>query len=184
MHAGVSPPDKPLAQWNGFVYIKGELKKRIMAPTKELTFWLVLVLSILAFGGLGVWFEVIQYWRGPGDATSDAVLTALVTFCPALVGTSAVQLICQDDAEKPLILFGILCVVFFIVVAALLVFVPGLERHIAFLCAGVAYLGAIGVWWVANGLDPTLRDGVNRAAALGGGIEKPLEGTIPTDFKS
>jgi len=153
-----------------------------MAPTREATFWLVLFLSIMAFGGLGIWFEALQYWRGPIDATSDAVLTAVVTFCPALVGTSAVQLICQDEAEKPLILFGILCAVFFVVVAAFLTFMPGLERHVAFLCAAVAYFGAIGVWWIANGLDPTLHDGVNKAAAIGGGIEKPLEGAL-TDFK-
>lgn len=162
---------------NGFYLLWKDIWGRTCEPTKHVTFWVYLLLGVILCSGLGVWFEVIRYAYGTSDAKLDSILVALLTFFPALVGSSSLQMVFASEA-KGLRAFALLLVVVFALAALWLAFGRPADLSEALIYAVLFSAGAVWIWWIANGADPSFRDNIPANAPIGGDPTVPLPGSL------
>ena len=166
---------------NGFVHLGLELRRRTMAPIRHATFWFYIALGVVLFGGAGIWLEIIKYIYGSSGSNSASILTALVTFFPALIGSSSLQLVFQDTT-KPLKAASMTWIIFFSILAIWLTLDHDILKSVAFPCAIIAFFSALWTWWLANADDTTFRDLLDPDGPVGGRTDQTLAGDL-TDFK-
>ncbi|MFD1703521.1 hypothetical protein ACFSCV_10950 [Methylopila henanensis] len=162
---------------NGFTLLGKDIWGRTCSPMRHVTFWVYLLLGVVLCSGLGVWFEVIRYAYGTNEAKPDAILVALLTFFPALVGSSSLQMVFGSEA-KGLRAFALLLVVVFALAASWLAFGRPTDFSVAMRWALFFSVVAIWIWWIANGADPSFRDTVPVNAPIGGDPSVPLSGSL------
>jgi len=162
---------------NGFALLGKDIWWRTCAPMKHVTFWVYLLVGVVLCSGLGVWFEVIRYAYGESNAKPDAILVALLTFFPALVGSSSLQMVFASEA-KGLRAFSMLLAVIFALAACWLAFGRPANFSTAMVWALIFSAAAIWIWWIANGADPSFRDNVPVNAPVGGDPSAPLSGSL------
>ncbi len=166
---------------SGFVYLGKELSRRTLAPVRHFTFWFYLVFGVLLFGGAGVELELLRYHYAAEGADAASILTAFVTFFPALIGSASLQLVFQDTI-KPLRAFSIGVIVLSLILASWLTLDRTITKSTALLVAVPICVIAVWIWWLANAEDPTFRDLLDVAAPVGGNPSRELEGKL-TGFK-
>ena len=162
---------------DGIVYLGLELRRRTIAPIRHATFWAYLMLGVIGVGALGVWLEIVRYRYGTNDATSESILTAVVTFFPALIGSSSLQVIFQDTL-KPMRAVAMIGLIISIILASWLILDHAIPKATAFSVALVICLVSVWIWWVANADDPTFKDLLDVAAPVGGPPDQPLSGDL------
>jgi len=149
-----------------------------VAPLGQVTFWVYLLIGVVLLGGLGVWIEALIFWFSTAETNSEHIRIALITFFPALVGSTSLELIFADTVTKPVRAFAVLCGFMCFGLATWL----GVERNLstiwAFPIASLASLAAIWIWWIAHGLDDIFYDHVDGAAAVGGDPTNPPVGSL------
>lgn len=162
---------------NGFSLLWKDLRDRTFKPVGHVTFWVYLFLGVVLCSGLGVWFEVIRYMYAAEGAKPDAILVALLTFFPALVGSSTLQMVFASEA-KGLRAFALFLAVLFALAACWLAFGRPSDFTVAMRWALFFSTAAIWIWWIANGGDPSFRDNIPNNAPIGGDTSTPLSGSL------
>jgi hypothetical protein len=160
----------------GWQYLTQEVKRRLSAPVGHFTFWAYLLAGIVGASAFGVWYELLPLLLGR-QGSNEAVFTALLTFFPALAGSSALQLV-FDDAAKPMRAFAIVLILIFFGFAVWLGFARPTSLAFAYFSAGLACLLAIFVWWITSGQDPAFRDNVDDTSPLGGKLSDEPKGDL------
>ena len=147
---------------SSWVTLFRELRKRTVEPLSHASFVMYFCVAVVLVGGAGVWFETHSYVFHVPTAehplpSSSALRIAVITFFPALAGSSCMQLIWAEDHHKSLRAFAITAL------AALtgLVFAiaPSAVSNSAALWTGlVASIVALWTWWIANAKQRDLLD--------------------------
>jgi hypothetical protein len=143
----------------------------------ELPFVIYVFLGIILFGGLGIWTELLKYILADKPDVAG-LITAIMTFFPALVGATSIQLILAASEDKVMISFALLILCCFLTAAILLPFFSSAHPTAVLAIAALLSLGAVWVWWFTNSEDPTYRKKPQTDAAAGGSVEKPVSGDL------
>lgn len=157
-----------------------ELALRAFEPIEHPTFVIFFFAIVVGVGGVGTWVELFKLYRlqeTPGPL--DGLITSLVTFFFALVGTSCTQLIIEESESKALRALA-QCVLFLAFVGAVLATAGIGSGQAGILPWTLASIAALAIWWLANAKSPGLRD---PDAPTGGAVTKTLPGSL-ADYKT
>lgn len=168
--------EKTSASWSALGY---ELKHRTAAPLSHASYVQYFITAVILAGGAGVWLELFQLVfpdpSAPACPPATAALrVAIITFFPALAGSSCMQLILAEE-KKALKAFALLVMSVSFVVALII----GQSRisSTAALSVGVlASIFSLWIWWIANSnqqdiLDPDAPIGKDTSSELAGSLE-------------
>lgn len=150
----------------GVAYLKRELGHRFFSPMGHFTFWVYLLVGVIFFGGFGFWYEALPLMLERPGSTSAGVFTAMLTFFPALAGSSALQLLFADG-EKPLKAFSVFYSFVLIALAVWLGFARPTTEWLSFTVASIGSVLAIVMWWLTSGVDPAFDDAIDDRKTLG-----------------
>lgn len=158
-----------------------ELQLRAIEPFESPTFVLFFIAIVIGVGGIGTWFELFRLAK-PQETPDplDGLVTSLITFFFALVGTSCTQLIIEESESKALRALGQFVLILAFVGAAVLVAVGMASGQAGIWPWTVASIFALIVWWMANAKSTGLRD---PDAPTGGAVTKKLPGNL-SDYKT
>jgi hypothetical protein len=184
-----------------------EIVERLMIPTLHPTFIFFLIAGILVLGGVPFELEYVRYLISrdavktageaataaglqvpPGEASFDAVLTALHTFYPVLAWSSAMQMNFVDSEEPSHPPKSLRALAFVLATATLLISILMTGAKALFSDTVSMHWGYIGVflsvllWWLANSKERTFRDRSLGANAQGGSDSTPID-AMPGDTK-
>ena len=152
-----------------------DISDRFRDPPEHPTFIFYFLFLVLGLGAAGTWVELFKYWRSTNASEPlDGLITSLVTFFFALIGTSCTQIIIDDTESKALktLAQGILITSMLVVILA----TAGIGKGVSAAWAwGFGSAIALAVWWIANAKTPGLRD---PDAPTGGSLKKDLPGNL------
>lgn len=148
-------------------------KKRLLKPVGHPSYWFYFWLVVVGLGGIGVWKAVFF------DQKLQAVTSNLMTFFPAVAGSSAFEIVLSRDEEKipksartaTLLLAGIF------VVAVIFIWHDD-TRGIAAIVACLAALLSLALWWVANAENDSLLDSRPGKGAFGDEANAQTKGEL------
>ncbi|MCA0359067.1 MAG: hypothetical protein LCH78_19835 [Proteobacteria bacterium] len=174
--------DIPTASGNrqDWRYLGHQIRRRTLEPSTSFPFLVYVLIGIVLFGGLGVWAEVLRLVLAQGKPELAGLITAVITFFPALIGSTTLQLVLMSTSsnDKVMISFALLLLCSFITAAILLPFFSTTHPITVLLLGGVCSLAAIWTWWMTNGLDSTFHS-QRSDAATGGDTGRTLQGADP-----
>lgn len=161
-----------------------ELKKRSLDPVGHFSFVSYFFVAVVIFGGAGIWTELRSYMYFVATPEQPcpslaSLRTAVITFFPALAGSSCMQLIWAEDHERSLRAFAVV-VLTALIVAIFFITPDGVSDRAAIAGGTAASVLALWSWWIANAKQKDLLD---PDAATGG---KVTGGDLPgnlDDFK-
>lgn len=152
-------PERTISSW---VTLFRELRKRTVEPVFHASFVMYFCVAVVLVGGSGVWFEMHSYLlhvptsEHPLPSTS-ALRIAVITFFPALAGSSCMQLIWAEDHHKSLRAFAITALA--ALTGTVFAIAPSAVSNSAALWTGVvASVIALWTWWIANAKQRDLLD--------------------------
>ena len=177
-HGGLNlSDDEKLGRWsNGFRAVGAELARRTHRPSREFVYWVHFALCVVILGGLGFWIELIQQNHLlPVQRSWNNAYTALVTFFPAVIGSSCVQMMFESGDRRMHAFSLVTCFGAFIIGAALISAARPVDVFTWF-AAIVMSLVSLWVWWIANADNTKLHDEPSDDAPLGGDPTAPLSG--------
>lgn len=152
-----------------------DIGDRFRDPLAHPTFVLFFGFVVVGLGSAGTWVELFKLWRSTNvNEPLDGLITSLVTFFFALIGTSCTQIIIEDTESKALktLAQGILLTSVLGVILATAGIGKGAGAAWAW---GFASAASLAVWWIANARTPGLRD---PDAPTGGSLKKELPGSL------
>ncbi len=157
-----------------------ELKLRAAEPIEHPTFVMYFVGVVFLLGGVGAWVELVKLLRSQEESYSlDGLITSLVTFFFALVGTSCTQLVIEESESKALRALAQFILILAIVPAALAIAGVGSGQTGIWIWAPASIFSLL-VWWLANAKSSGLKD---PDAPTGGAVTKTLPGNL-ADYKT
>lgn len=161
---------------DGVSFLKQAVKHRLREPVDQMAFWALLVVGVLGMSALPVYIELFRYWQADW-AAAESLQLALITFAYALGGVSALQMVMEKD-YTPISNFGILVSAVMLVITLVLLskFFPFPSWFIS-LSGVVLAVGAVLIWWIANGDTDAVKDKVKDEAAVGGKTNVTLPGS-------
>lgn len=165
---------KKVGDW---LYLWREIKRRTLQPLSRFPFIIYVIVAIIGLGCLGIWVELIKLALQTPTASQNAVLTALCTFFPALIGSTAFQLILGSTGRSDKIFVSIGYFVLILGLGGVILITlfsaqfPDRTYWAAVLFSG----GAVWLWWITNGDDPTYKS-TPVDAASGGDPGRDLKG--------
>lgn len=162
---------------NGWLHLRRQLTKRSITPWRHVRFTTNFLLGVATFGGIGFWVELGRYINSPSESGQEAMLTALLTLIPALVGATALQLVFEKEDDRPLQAFGIFFGFFICLAAGIAILCKLVPGPLSFVFAGGGCLLALWFWAIANANNVALHDQINPDATVGGKSTDPLQGT-------
>lgn len=131
---------------------------------------------VIGLGGLGCWVEVIQVnGQLPPARDWNNTYTALVTFFPALIASSCVQMVFEVKSKR-MHAFSLMLLLLSLVVGLALISHARPASTLAWTGAIGASVFSLWIWWIANADNPSLHDEAGPEAAVGGDIDAPLSG--------
>lgn len=160
-----------------------EMGRRTSSSFLDFTFVLYVFLGVLLFGGLGIWSEVVKNLIGD-EWRWDAIMQALATYYPALIGAATIQLILEANRQdlrafdRPMTIVSVLFLIISIITGILIRVFEANSTFADFCFWGTIALSIFGVWvWaVANCDNPDLK--TDPSAASGGDPNRPLKGDM------
>ncbi len=161
----------------GLTYLGRELRRRLLTPIGHFTFWVYLITGVILCGGFGVWYEFLPLLLSRAGSSSEGVYTALLTFFPALAGSSALQLL-FGEGQKPLKAFSVVYCFVFATIAVWLGFAKPEDPKYAFGGAVLGCVLAIFMWWLTSGQDPAFNDDIDDTTPLGGNPDAQPQGSL------
>lgn len=172
----MSSESKACTRSGDWHYLKREIFRRTSQPFSDVPFVFYVLLAIIGLGCLGIWVELIKVALSSGK-NYDGVLTALATFFPALIGSSALQLILVStgNRDKVLVSFGYLVSIAAFAAVILMSVFHSLLPVLTFWTSVLFTVGAVWLWWFTNGDDPTYKSAPIDAPS-GGSTSRPLNG--------
>lgn len=158
-------------------YLWSEIKRRTVQPFSSIPFLIYVLVAIIGLGCLGIWVELIKLALQTPGGSRGAVLTALCTFFPALIGSTAFQLIlgATGKSDKIFVSIGYLVLILGLGAVILITLFNGLLPSKTFWAAVAFSAGAVWLWWITNGDDPTYKS-TPVDAASGGDPNRKLKG--------
>ncbi len=162
---------------NDFPLLGRELRRRSMALFRNPRLFIGLLMNI-AFGGWAIWLELLTIRLRIAKHDVESLLSAIVTFFPAIAGTTFVQAYCEDREENNLM--GIPLVVLLVSLAPAVYFAfeePGIGGlplrliEMAILCIVVMW------FWLIVNADAAMYRGAPDAAT-GGNPRNSLAGDL------
>ena len=163
---------------NDWAYLWDQIKKRTLEPVKAVPFVIYIFLGIVLFGGLGIWTEILKIIISDKPTEIAGLLTAVMTFFPTLIGSTAIQLVLASSQNKILLSFALFILFVFLALAILLPFFSSAHPGAVLTVASIASLCGIWTWWFTNSTDPTFRHQVPIDAPSGGPTDNPLKGNL------
>lgn len=157
-----------------------ELRKRSSDPVGHFSFVSYFFVAVVIFGGAGIWTELRAYLNFVPTIDQPcpslaSLRTAVITFFPALAGSSCMQLIWAEDHERSLRAFAV-AVLTALIVAIFFITPESVSDGAALAGGAVASILALWSWWIANAKQKDLLD---PDAATGG---KATGGELPGDL--
>lgn len=148
---------------------------RAVEPIEHPTFVIYFLVIVVGVGGIGTWVELFKLTRPQGISNPlDGLITSLITFFFALVGTSCTQLIIEESESKALRALT-LFFLFLAFVGAVLAAAGVGSGQAGIFPWTFASIAALAIWWLANAKSPGLRD---PDAPTGGAVTKTLPGNL------
>lgn len=159
-----SPTNPEQSEWHLFRELGREALSRSRTPLRHPSFISFFILAVIGFGALGIWIEVyslilpelIQTPKVPQAMDLSSLRAAVLTFFPAVAGTSAMQLI-WGEKPKHFRSVSVLLLVIPIVVA-LTTSSSRVPDWLALSAGALMSVLSMWVWWIANGTHPDLLD--------------------------
>lgn len=161
-----------------WAYLWDQIKMRTREPVKAVPFVVYIFLGIVLFGGLGIWTEILKIIIAAKPPGIAGLLTAVMTFFPTLIGSTAIQLVLASSQNKILMSFALFILFVFLAVAILLPFFSSSHPRGVLVIASIASICGIWTWWFTNSTDPTYRHKVPIDAPSGGPTDNPLKGNL------
>lgn len=177
---------------NSFALLWRELRNRFGRHLLDATYWFYISLSVVVFGGVGVWVELIDLFSlhlGRSDSSCgfvDTILSqprnlaiAMVGYFPAIAGASLChEIIGTEDKKKYYRSFAL----FILVIIGILAIVSSiLIRHdyigYSLVLSIFSILLAILMCWIAYSPLTSVSDDTNPDAAAGGDDSLALPGS-------
>jgi hypothetical protein len=135
---------------NNFVRLWQWLTAEMKKPVGHVGFWCYFVVVVIIVGGLGIWISLFR------DKTLLSVVGSLLTYFPAIAAASCFELIHSERqpkfARNVAIFSAALLAIAAIVISA------NVAGYATALVGTLASAFALGLWWLANANNPTLRD--------------------------
>jgi hypothetical protein len=175
------------AQTDDWTYLFSELWRRTREPISHVPFVMYFAVGIVAYGALGIWIELIKLGRETAGADLSGLITALLTFFPALIGSTCIQFVLvlagRDRPDKSLIATALFAQTLSVAVAVLLAVFSSVHPGLVLVLGILSSLAAVWVWWIVTCDDSTFRKQPSIDAAIGGDLAKPLAGDTK-EFKT
>lgn len=152
-----------------------KLSGRLITPLAHPSFVLFFLASVVLVGGAGVWLELYNYIYT--DAPILGLRTAVLTFFPALAGSSCMQIILEENVDRALRSFAMTMLV---AISALALWVAPsaiIGNSSALFVSFIGSLLALCLWWVANADQPAFRDD-RLDSPLGNATTERLAGSL------
>jgi len=165
-----------------YLEIWNELKDRSVSPWTHPSFLFYFIVSVVGFGGLGIWLELYvaiypERWSYPSEE-SDALRTAIVTFFPVVAGTAATQLLwAEKDAKQKHLRSTAFALLTLFLALALWIYPQRISNTSAICVSAIASIGALWMWVVANAKQVDLLDEIDPSDSVGGSVGTPLPGS-------
>jgi hypothetical protein len=167
---------------NSFRPLYRELRDRLLNPVGSVTFWIYALLGIGVFGGIAIWLELAKYAFGlAGVTNTDNLRLAVITYSPAVGCAAAQQMFLAEKDKTYLRSFAFLITFCFLALCAIALLLERNHQIWSMIFGIVGFVGAIAMWWVANGSDTTFHD-LDPAAPVGGSTNTSLPGDV-TGFR-
>lgn len=165
--------------YDGHRRLREEVIRRWRAPSKDPTYLIFFVTSLVLFSGAGFWLELLKLTFGLGsfEQSGPALRSAIATYFPAILGGTAMQLAISETLRSLRALGQFLAWVFGAIALAL-VFAVSLPNGWAIFLGLVGSAAALSFWWIVNADDRALRDDPPPPEAATGGedVNAPLLG--------
>jgi hypothetical protein len=161
--------------------LRGELLKRTKEPAAHASFVIYFLSAVVLIGAGGVWLELYSFLvlaetvNSPTSSVSG-LRTAVITFFPALAGSSCMQLIWAEDKNKSLRSFAVFALIL-MAILAIAISPSAISSKTVFSVGSLASLLALWTWWIANAKQPDLLDG-NLDAPLGKDAQSEPSGDL------
>jgi hypothetical protein len=155
-----------------------DLRRRIRAPIRSVTFYTHLLLAVMVGGGLGVWYEV--FYRGVvlDKWNMHAISAALFTYFPPLVAAALIDF--AHERQPYLRSFGLSAAGLFGIIFALAVMTSDIW---SLRWSGLGSILAVLFWWVASGEKDCFKD-IHPESATGGPVDRELPKSDQTGWKT
>lgn len=172
-----------IPEHNGILEAKEFIVSQIKKPLKHVTFWFVFFLGILILAASGFWFEFFRYLKLQNS--TDGMKAALIFFALPLVNTAALQFCLTNDLKKS-VKASICFIVIFVdlICWGLLYFDPAFDSWQYIILIFIVLITSLSIAWLQSSLNETFYDCSSPDAPIGGNTGSPLQGEIPSDFKS
>jgi hypothetical protein len=162
---------------NSFGPLGAELKRRLLAPIGQVSFWVFFLLGVVLFSASGVWVELGKYGLAE-NGNLNGVRTAIYTFFPALACTATMQIIFSEDDKKYMRSLGYAVGLILILIGiGLLAFDEHFSPIVSIFFGGIASIISVLTWWIANGYEQMFYDNLKGDEPTGGNPEAPLKGS-------
>lgn len=169
---------------NGFVVAWDEIKLRLGAPVRHIVFWTYLIIGIVILGGVPVWLEFFGFLATRTPENTASLRLALTVFFPALIGSTAMELAFETAGNnRRMLAVAFIAIFLFFGIFLGLTEPSNVPDYIAIPIAFVACIFAVLSWWIANGLNPTLRDEYDVESPVGGATSRAPAGDL-TGFRT
>lgn len=140
----------------GWRYLWQQLVRRTCQPWKQVTFVMYFLGAIVAFGGFGIWVELVELGLSKKPANYDGLYTSIATFYPALIGSASFHLLltATGQSDKIMAAFSQNVLLAAIICAVLLAVFHELYPTARFFFAIFLALFSIWLWSIADVDNP------------------------------
>lgn len=162
---------------NGFAIVWREVIRRTKKPKSQVVYWNHFMISVCVFGGGGILLELGRFIFAKEATSAAGILTAMATFFPATIGSSAMQIMFDQENDRRLRSISNSMMVLTFLVSGFLILTADPTSCIYWITASIFCLFSLWVWWIANADNLGLYDNPPIDAATGGSDPTvPLKG--------
>jgi uncharacterized membrane protein YfcA len=135
------------------------------------------LVAILIIGPTGLWIEIVNYATS-NCADAKGLRAAFLSFVPAFLAATCMQLIWAEDHRRSLRAFSIF--VFAVCVVGLLYCYNSRSDTYAIAVGVLLSALAMWMWWIANANQKEFMDDKSapHSEAIGGDVSAPLKGNL------
>jgi hypothetical protein len=154
-----------------------ELKRRLLSPWSHPSFLIFFIVAIIGLAPLGTWLELYDYAMDP-NASITKVRASIVSFVPAFVAATAMQLIWAEQRMMR-------AVAIFVSAVCMLTLSFCISSKVsdkpAIAWGSFSIFIALMMWWVANANTREILDSPSQDLDAVGGVldpNRPLPGSL------
>jgi hypothetical protein len=138
---------------NSIALLQDDLRRRFVAPTRSVTFYLHLFFAVVIGGGFEIWYQVVFHGIIQNEWSCEAISSALFGYFPAIVAVALIDFV--HEPQPYLRSFGLAAAGVFLVILFLALGTSSLFRLSWALAGGLL---AVLFWWAASGEKNCFKD--------------------------